>query len=314
MIKPNHPKMIRIGVFYDGNYLLHVSNYYQYSHTRKSRISVAGLHKFIRSKVASFERTDERFCKIVDAHYFRGRLNANEASHHDNFLVNERQFEDMLAYEWVTTHFLPVRYYGGAKHEKGIDVWLAAETLQLSSTGKFDVVVLITSDGDYVSLIRKLKMLGIQVVLLSWDFEYISNSGKKMGNRTSQALLEEASLPIAMHQLIDNRLIRNELMIAQLFVPWVQEHTKPEITVYPLKAETTSSSSGRAEDNIGTVLSLNGSYGFIKHPNHINNLYFHSTNTIGTEFRTLKPNDMVYFEPGTNSRGEVVAQKVSLKI
>ena len=42
----------KIGIFYDGNFFLHVSNYYQYYHARKSRISISGLHDFIRHRVA----------------------------------------------------------------------------------------------------------------------------------------------------------------------------------------------------------------------------------------------------------------------
>ena len=41
--------LTRIGVFYDGNYFLHVSNYYNYSHERKNRLSIAGLHHFIKN-------------------------------------------------------------------------------------------------------------------------------------------------------------------------------------------------------------------------------------------------------------------------
>ncbi len=44
-------KLIRVGVFYDGNYFLHVSNYYNYEHIRKRRLSISGLHEFIRHQV-----------------------------------------------------------------------------------------------------------------------------------------------------------------------------------------------------------------------------------------------------------------------
>ncbi len=37
-------KLTRIGIFYDGNFFFHVSNYYQYHHERRSRISIGGLH------------------------------------------------------------------------------------------------------------------------------------------------------------------------------------------------------------------------------------------------------------------------------
>ena len=40
--------LVRIGIFYDGYYFYKVSNYYKYEHDRRSRISIAGLHDFIR--------------------------------------------------------------------------------------------------------------------------------------------------------------------------------------------------------------------------------------------------------------------------
>ena len=45
----------RIGVFYDGNFLLHASNYYNYIHPVKRRLSLGGLHSFIRHRVAEEE-------------------------------------------------------------------------------------------------------------------------------------------------------------------------------------------------------------------------------------------------------------------
>lgn len=73
-------RLARIGVFYDGNYFLHVSYYYNYDHPRKRRLSLSGLHEFIRNQVAQEEEEEPHLCQIVDAHYFCGRLNACESS------------------------------------------------------------------------------------------------------------------------------------------------------------------------------------------------------------------------------------------
>ena len=86
-------KLTRIGVFYDGNYFFHVSNYYQYQHVRKARISIDGLHEFIRHQVSEAEGEDVKYCQIVDAHYFRGRPRAQEAEAR-GLLLRERQFDD----------------------------------------------------------------------------------------------------------------------------------------------------------------------------------------------------------------------------
>src|SRR3954465_7752527 len=88
-------KLIRIGVFYDGNFFLHVSNYYLYHHERGARISIDGLHTFIKNRAAESEGVDPRYCTIVDAHYFRGRLPSKIAEER-NRLLGERVFEDIL--------------------------------------------------------------------------------------------------------------------------------------------------------------------------------------------------------------------------
>src|SRR5580765_5676309 len=96
--------MIRIGIFYDGNFFFHVSNYYQYHHERRQRLSVGGLHAFVRAAVARLEpeqNIDVRHCPISEAHYFRGRLRASDADDRD-LLYRERVFDDVLIREAVT--------------------------------------------------------------------------------------------------------------------------------------------------------------------------------------------------------------------
>ncbi len=122
---PDRPRsaLTTVGVFYDGNYFNHVSTYYKYSHPRHARLSIAGLHRFIRAQIAGAEPEDPpnprrgrtarrpagrrglrdetermRRCQIVEAHYFRGRLAALEAAAKDS-LLNERLFEDVLMKE-----------------------------------------------------------------------------------------------------------------------------------------------------------------------------------------------------------------------
>ncbi len=210
--------LTRIGVFYDGNYFLKVSNYYNYEHSRKARISIGGLHDFIKHQVAKQEGKIVKMCQIVDTHYFRGRLNAYDAKE-QNKLYHDRIFDDILMSEGVVTHYLPLKTRAGKREEKGIDVWLALEAYELAIYKQFNVVVLIACDGDYVPLIRKLNTLGIRVMVLAWDFKYLDDkTGLMRETRTSQELLEEANYPIAMHELIDNRISKSDPLVTNLFV------------------------------------------------------------------------------------------------
>jgi uncharacterized LabA/DUF88 family protein/cold shock CspA family protein len=286
-------KLTRIGVFYDGNYFLKVSNYYNYEHPRKARISIEGLHEFVRDKVAKEEGVDFKMCQVVDAHYFRGRLSAYDAKEL-NKLYNDRIFDDILMNEGVITHYLPLRSRSGKKEEKGIDVWLALEAYELSMYKKFSVVVLIACDGDYVPLIRKLNTLGTRVMVLNWDFKYIDEKGEIRETRTSQELLEEVTYPVAMHELIDSRVLKNDPLLNNLFV-----------TPEAIQQTFRNAKNPVSIDNgvfQSSVINLKNGYGFIVAPP--NNLYFSYEDMVNSDFNDLKDGDIVEYTLGKNMRGD----------
>jgi uncharacterized LabA/DUF88 family protein/cold shock CspA family protein len=295
-------KLTKIGVFYDGNYFLHISNYYNYNHPKKNRISISGLHDFICYQTSQLEETKQHLCQIIDAHYFRGRLNAQEASQKGNLLYYDRVFDDILMSEGVITHYLPVKTFQGNKQDREIDVWLALEAYELACFKKFDVVVLIASDGDYVPLVRKLSSLGIRVMVLSWDFEFINDEGQKVVIKTSQDLIREVTFPITMHEMIDEGLMENDEIINKLFV-------QSTVKFIPKSAEEAYDPID-SERHKGNILSLKSGFGFIKYPP--NNLFFHYGTLIETDFNDLKEGDPVEFAIAYNDKGEMVARDVKL--
>ncbi len=288
--------VVRIGVFYDGNYFLHVSNYYNYFHQRRRRISIAGLHGFIRQQIAEEMQVDYSLCHVVDAHYFRGRMSAYEASQRGNQLYNDRLFDDVLMSEGVVTHYLPLRTRAGRKEEKGIDVWLALEALELTWMKKYDVLVLITSDGDFVPLIRKVNTLGTRVMVLSWDFEYTDDTGREIITRTSQDLLEEVTYPVAMHEIIDSHVKGNDLIVSGLFVT---QESAPKTYEHIID---------KGDAKVSKTLNMKSGYGFVAYPP--NNLFFHYLDVIEGDFNEIHDGDTVEFTIEINEKGNEVAKNV----
>lgn len=319
--------MIKIGIYYDGNYFLHVSNYYNYDHPRKRRLSITGLHKFIVNRVAEKEGINEEKCRVVDAHYFRGRLSAQEAYQRGQVIYWDRVFDDILMSAGVITHYSPLKNVNGRREEKGIDVSFALESYEQAILRKLDVVVLIASDGDYVPLVRKLNSLGTRVMILSWDFEFTSDNGNTMVTRTSQDLLEEVSYPIPMHKIIDDRLESNDPVVNNIFVAASKDdnarQAHPEFSRPgdPSKAPASTSSPKEIEyeqpmeGNVGdlmesSILSLKNGYGFIKYPP--NNLFFHYTTVRNVDFNDLLIDDRVEFTLSYNAEGQLIATDVHL--
>ena len=280
----------RIGVFYDGNFLLHASNYYNYIHPVKRRLSLGGLHNFLRHRVAEEEGIEPSKCQIAQAHYFRGRLNAAEAAQRGNQLYNDRVFDDILMSEGIQPHYLPLRNLQGKKEERGIDVWLSLEAYELAMTGRIDTVVLIVSDTDYTPLMRKLTGLGLRIMLLSWEFEYVNDDGVKMVTKTSHELLSLATYPVAMHDVINYGVQQNNPLISEMFVAPDPSRQAREQTF-----ETSE------------ILSLKNGFGFIKYPN--NNLFFHYQDVVG-EFADLNVGDPVEFTIEQNQQKQDVAKNV----
>ena len=296
-------KLTRIGVFYDGNYFLHVSNYYAYHHERRSRISISGLNEFVRHRIAEEENKDFHLCQIVDAHYFRGRLSAQEASAEGNRLYYDRLFDDILMMEGVTTHYLPVRTnFQGFRQERGIDVWMALEAFELSLHKQFDVVVLIASDSDFVPLVRKLHTLGVRVMLLGWDYEFFDEEGRRRSTVTSQFLWEEVTYPVAMQNVIEDDKEKdfpaNRLFVERKKLP-VNESGEELVAVEEGEVKTS------------TIFSLKDGYGFISFP-QTNNLFFHYSFLVDTDFNDLREGDMVEFTLSKNERGDPIAKNVKL--
>ncbi len=294
MMSSKESELIRIAVFYDGNYFTHVSNYYNYEHERRSRLSVAGLHDFVRRQVAEYEKVDSRYCQVVEAHYFRGRLSSYEVQE-QNRLFAERVFDDILMGESVVTHYLPVRVKDGRIEEKGIDLYLAMECYELAFYKRFDVVVLVACDGDFVPLVRKLSGLGSRVMVLGWDFEYNDDrTGRVRKTVTSVDLLREATYPVSMHEIIDNKVSRNESAVNNLFVMRDKKYVpqvRPRTDNY--------------EVYFSRVLALKNGYGFIDWPP--NNLYFHYTWLIDSDFNDLDEGDRIEFKIGQNDKDQDVA-------
>ena len=337
-------KLIRIGIFYDGNYFLKVSNYYAYGHPRRRRISLAGLHDFIRQHVASQEGSEYNYCQIVDAHYFRGRLSAQEASQRGDTLYYDRVFDDILMGEGITTHYFPIKTYpDGSRQEKGIDVWLALEAYEQALYKKFNVVVLIASDGDYVPLARKLNTLGTRVMVLGWDFEFFNEHNVRITTRTSQDLLEVVTYPVQMHQLIDDRVQGSTPLINNLFIQTEavprQARLAQEGGGYATGGTYANGSTYAAEGGFtdeggagvlidpemqldlmeedddesrltGEIHSLKTGYGFIAYPP--NNLFFHVSSLQNADWADLRVGDAVSFRLGLGKEGNEIAVDVRL--
>jgi len=205
--------LIKIGVFYDGNFVNYISDHYAFRHNIKSRLSLKGLEEFTINKISSFENVDPTYCKIVESHLYRGRTTARNADERDT-LYGERVFDDACMYDGVNTHYLPIKMQNGRIQGKGIDVWLALDAYETTLQKKLDVVVIVTSDTDFKPLIKKLHALGTKTLLLSWNLHW-DMDGENHTTRTSRDLTDAVTWFIDVADCIES----DQESSKSLFVP-----------------------------------------------------------------------------------------------
>ena len=319
-----NPKTTRIGVFYDGNYFFHVSNYYTYYHERQARISLHGFHEFLKGQIAKLEGNDPKLCHIVEAHYFRGKISAREAEAKQR-LLGERLFEDVLMREGVVTHYLPM----GPDGEKGIDVWFALETIELATSKRFDVAVLVAGDGDYTCLVRKINAIGTRVMVSGWDLEFTDDRGEKRHTTTSSMLLSEAAYPLMVSSIVDDKSHKDDPQVNNMFVrdryePDENQIKHKEQVRTDLRAEQdrqpnsdkqqepAASVQGDSMQDIvkvGKIHNLQPGYGFLMTDDPGRNLFFVKSDYLG-DYSALQRGDIVEYVEGTNARGDCARQVI----
>lgn len=200
-----------VGVFIDGGYYAKINEALESS--CRANVNVSALMDFIRKEISNISGAPLMDCHITESHYFRGRYRVNDASS-KHLLFCERKFEDSLIENDVIFHYKHLREIQKGNMltviEKGVDVWFALEAYELALFRKFDYVVLITGDADHEMLIRKLKALKINVLLLTW------NVSENNTTSTAKLLKEEACVHMELSSLVaKNPQLFNELCVGK---------------------------------------------------------------------------------------------------
>ena len=207
-------------------------------------------------------------------------------------------------------HFLPVKGKGySSVEEKGIDVWFALEAFELAMYKRFDVSVLITGDGDFVPLIRKLNTLGTRVMLLGWDFEAENKeTGQKRTTKTNQKLIDEATYTVMMNDEIDARNRRGDPIIDGIFLKSRPGGAKKgEVPSAPLREPAPG------EPRIGRVDNLvaEKGFGFLSPELGGENLFFHLSDlSSGVVFGEISEGDRFEYELVQKPDGKLAATKL----
>ena len=309
-------KMVRIGVFYDGNYLYHVSNYYVFHHRYRERLSISGLHEYIRQALAQLEGTRAEYCQIVDAHYFRGRY-PTAISEQKGWIRGERIFEDVLMYNGVTTHFWPIT--DGI--EKSVEVALSLEAYEMTHMKNYDVCVLVAGDSDYTPLVQKIQATGTRVMVLGWEFDFVNERGTHHETHVARKLMSSAVYPILMSDVIETQNYGPGAPLS-LFVSrapetygedndksyWSDQNDdeQQEQAEAPVQEQEVELREG---EKLGKIVLINSQgWGFIAPETGDVDIFFHYADLVDASFDKLRHNNRVCYVEGQNEKGAIARE------
>lgn len=154
---------VRIAVFYDGSHFNYAQNYFYGK--GMGWLSFKPLHKFVEKYIEMRLPGDFGY-KVVYGAWYQGLFTAKNAEER-NLKTDRRRHHDLM-HAGIETKFHPMSQ---TKGEKGIDVAMAIDILEMGLSDIFDVAVLITGDGDFVPLVRVLMKHSKPVMNLYFEYE-----------------------------------------------------------------------------------------------------------------------------------------------
>jgi uncharacterized LabA/DUF88 family protein len=164
--------ILRIAVFYDGSHFNYAQNHFY--GRGLGWLSFQPFHKFLEEYVRKHLQGDYEF-KVVYAAWYQGLFTTKNAD--DKQLKRDRLRHHDLMHAGIDAKFYPMSQ---SQVEKGIDVAMAIDILQMGLTDIFDVAVLVTGDGDFVPLVRAL--MKQSRIVINAHFEYEDNGRKSFAN------------------------------------------------------------------------------------------------------------------------------------
>ena len=289
-----------VAVFYDGNYISRVSKYYGSNNIVKYRLNMSALHRYILGEVSEIAKEILSDIFVASAHFYRNRHSASEAINRKNQLYRDRISDDVLREENIEGHYMPFSTTTSFQDDAYICSWLSLDLLDEHNTKDFDFVVLIAGDSNYIPLINKFKSKGIDTMVVGWDI--VMCGGNTIDIKTDEKLFSAADHSVVVNVALD----QTPEKLSKLLTPIAsrEQEAKQEIKEDESVVEKDENNE---EIEIGEIMTLKNSYGFIRFPN--NNLFFRSQDFIG-DFSALTIGETVEFVITQTDDGESVAKKV----
>ena len=199
----NDKSICRIGVFYDGSYFAYAQNHF-FSFRKLGWMVFTPFHSMIENFLREKEQGFSNY-RVVYSSWFQGLSTSSQSNERQRRVERNRHID--LIHAGVEPKYVPMSQ---SQREKGVDILLAIDALQVGLEGKIDIAVLVTGDGDFVPLARALMKNGVRVAVVYFEYE----------NDQHKSFINERLLRVSNYSLNVNELendSKNEGAFHRLF-------------------------------------------------------------------------------------------------
>ncbi len=286
---------IRIALFVDGGLYRVLNSYYRDGHPVGQPLNFGAMEVILRRGAKAAMTSAAIGYQGVAKRYFDGNplpIRGQAA------MDGARRFDALIANWGWDVHRQDMNRFSGK--QQGVDVDLAVSAVTLAHSGAVDVIVFLTTDGDFAPLFRKIRSTGVTVVLAAWDVTWNAPDGMLRCVKTSPLLAPVADYVFNMGGLINEMLGRGEA--DGLFYGGRRQ-------LRPTTGVSTKSSSwlDAREQHRGTVVNMGDrGFGFIRpdtEDERAENIYFDRKSVRGGKYPQMKLGDRVVFYLGQNHLG-----------
>ncbi len=188
--------VLRVGFFLDGYTLKKVNEYYLRYHRYHSRLDFRELKGWVRDYVMRLFGREGSLVEL-ESHYYHPYVR--------NYDVAESPVEnglDRLEKQLMLAGF-EVHYNSPANANRmGPNMQLVEDAYLYASYHKIDVLVLLSTQGQYSTLPERLKREGVPMLLLGWNFDY-ERGNTTVYWRTDSCLRELSGYYVAMEEVAE---------------------------------------------------------------------------------------------------------------
>jgi hypothetical protein len=188
--------VLRVGFFLDGYTLKKVNEYYLRYHRYHSRLDFKELKNWVRDYAVRL--FGHEGCPVeIESHYYHPYVRSVDRAE-SSFGNGMDRFEKQLSRAGIEVHYnLPEDI-----NKMGPNMQLVEDAYLYAYYHKVDVLVLMSTQGQYSALPERLKREGVPMLLLGWNFMY-EKDHMPVYWRTDPSLRELSGYYVAMEEVAE---------------------------------------------------------------------------------------------------------------